>query len=80
MKTRIVMTLILLYFLSQNNAYSSDDVSTHFTIKLKLNPESQHIYVNVNLRLNPDKPLPDTLNFSLHKQFTLLKVTANGVP
>jgi hypothetical protein len=78
MKTRIVMTLILLGFLSQNNAYSSDDVSTHFKIKLKLNPKSQHIYVNVNLRLNPDKPLPDTLNFSLHKQFTLLKVTVKG--
>ena len=73
------MTLFLLCFLSQNGAYSSDHVSTHFKIKLTLNPESQHIHVNANLRLNPDKPLPDTLNFSLHKQFTLLRVTGKGI-
>lgn len=79
MKTKILMSLILLFFLSQNKAHSSDDVSTHFNIKLKLNPESQHIYVNANLHLNPDKPFPDTLNFSLHKQFTLLKVAGNGI-
>ena len=79
MKTKIVTTLILLCFLSQNNAYSRDAGSTHFKIKLQLNPESQHIFVIANLRLNSDKPLPDTLHFSLHKQFTLLKVTGNGI-
>jgi hypothetical protein len=79
MKIRIVMTFILLCYLSKNNAYSSDEGSTHFKIKCELNPESQHIYVNANLRLNPDEPLPDTLNFSLHKQFTILKITGNGI-
>ena len=33
----------------------------------------------MNLRLNPVEPLPDTLNFSLHKQFKLIKVIGGGI-
>jgi len=79
MKARMIMGLIVLCFLSQHSGHSSDDASTHFKIKLQLNPESQHMYVHAHLRLNPDEPLPDTLHFCLHRQFTLLEVTGKGI-
>ena len=79
MKIRIVMILILLCFLARNIVHSSDERLTHFNIKIKLNPKSQHIYVKANLRLNTDEPLPDTLNFSLHKQFKILQITGSGI-
>ena len=79
MKTQIIIIFILLSFISENHAFSGVEEPTHFEIKLKLNPETQYIYVNANLRLNTDEPLPDTLDFSLHEQFTILKITGKGI-
>jgi hypothetical protein len=73
------MTLLLACFLLTCSVNSPADGSTHFKIRLQLDPESQHIHVNANLRLNPDEPLPDTLHFSLHEQFTIHKITGKGI-
>ena len=79
MKTIIVFAVILVCLLSKNNAYSSDENLTHFDIKVKLNPESQYLDISALLHLNTDEPLPDTLNFSLHKQFKIRQISGNGV-
>lgn len=79
MKVRIVVTIILMLLIIQCNRDRSNNIVNHYQIKLKLDPASQYLYVKLNLRLNPVNPLPDTLDFSLHKQFTMLKVTGDGI-
>ena len=79
MKFNITIPLLLFMFLLQWDAGHSNDSVNHYQVKLKLDPASRHMKVKTNLRFISREPLPDTLVFNLHMQFTGLKVTGNGI-
>lgn len=79
MKFKIVVPLLLVLFLLQWNTGHGNDNVNHYQVKLKLDPASRYMKVKMNLKLIPGEPLPDTLIFNLHKQFTQLKVTGHEI-
>jgi hypothetical protein len=79
MKLKIfTIPLAWLFIIGCSGNHSHGDTN-HYGIKLKLDPASQYLQVSANLRLYPKEPFPDTLNFSLHKQFDLMKVSGDAV-
>jgi len=79
LKISALLTLALLT-LPLSSALSSDDQgSSHYSIKLKLDPPSQHLKVSMKLNVVPAETLSDTLVFALHRQFMKLDVVGDGV-